>query len=42
MTVRLILALAVALALSACGKKGAPTPEGPPDQVTYPRTYPAY
>jgi hypothetical protein len=29
------------LALSACGKKGAPTPAGPPEDATYPRTYPA-
>jgi len=28
--------------LAACGKKGPPTPPGPPDQVTYPRTYPTY
>jgi predicted small lipoprotein YifL len=36
------LLLALLLAVSACGKKGAPGPEGPPDQVTYPRSYPAY
>ena len=37
-----MLALALALALLAgCGKKGAPVAPGPPDQVTYPRTYPA-
>jgi predicted small lipoprotein YifL len=34
--------LVVALALSACGRKGWPQPAGPPDQVTYPRAYPAY
>jgi predicted small lipoprotein YifL len=28
------------LLLSACGKKGPPEPPGPPDQITYPRTYP--
>jgi len=30
------------LTLAACGKKAAPAPPGPPDQVTYPRSYPAY
>lgn len=35
------LALAAALALSACGKKGPPLPPGPADQITYPRLYPA-
>lgn len=29
------------LTLSACGKKGPPTPAGPADDITYPRTYPA-
>ena len=37
-----LIALAVALALAGCGKKGAPQPPGPADQVTYPRAYPAY
>jgi len=41
MTRALLLALAL-VALAACGKKAAPAPPGPPDQVTYPRTYPAY
>jgi len=27
--------------LAACGKVGAPRPPGPPDQVTFPRVYPA-
>ena len=38
-------ALAIALLaslLAGCGKKGSPVPPGPPDQVTYPRTYPAF
>lgn len=26
--------------LSACGKKGAPHVPGPPEKVTYPRSYP--
>lgn len=38
----LLLALVFALALAGCGKKNAPAPPGPPDQVTYPRSYPAY
>jgi predicted small lipoprotein YifL len=34
-----LIALALAMALSACGKKGPPEP--PDDEpVTYPRTYP--
>jgi hypothetical protein len=37
----LLLALAL-VALAACGKKAAPRPPGPADQVTYPRVYPAY
>ena len=33
--------LAVALALlAACGKKGAPSPPGPADQIIYPKSYP--
>ncbi len=27
--------------LTACGKKGAPSPPGPASEVTYPRTYPS-
>ena len=38
---RLCLMLAVALALLAgCGKKGPPSPPGPPDQIIYPKSYP--
>jgi len=33
--------LLATLALGACGRKGPPVPPGPPDQVIYPRTYPA-
>ena len=33
--------LLLALILSACGRKGPPNPPGPPDQITYPRAYPA-
>lgn len=28
------------LALQACGKKGAPNPPGPQNEITYPRLYP--
>lgn len=38
----LVFAAALLLSMSGCGKKGAPSPPGPADQVTYPRTYPAY
>ncbi len=37
----LLLALAAAL-LGGCGKRGGPSAPGPPDQITYPRSYPAY
>ena len=37
-----ILLLAAAVGLAGCGKRGAPSPAGPADQVTYPRVYPAY
>jgi predicted small lipoprotein YifL len=33
---------AVLLAVAACGKKGPPTPPGPPNEVTWPRTYPTH
>jgi len=39
---RAILLAAALLALAACGKKAAPSAPGPADQVTFPRTYPAY
>ena len=37
-----LLLLVAATLLAACGKRGAPSPPGPPDQITYPRSYPAY
>jgi len=33
--------MALVLSVAACGKRGPPQPPGPPDQLTYPRTYPA-
>ncbi len=37
---RTVLALAVALGLlAACGKKGPPSPPGPP-KIIYPKVYP--
>jgi predicted small lipoprotein YifL len=36
-----LLGMAV-LVLVACGKKGPPSPPGPPDQITWPRVYPTY
>jgi predicted small lipoprotein YifL len=36
-----LLLVALALLLGGCGRKGWPRPAGPPDQITYPRTYPA-
>lgn len=36
----LLAAIILSLPLSACGRKGAPRPPGPPDQVIYPKGYP--
>lgn len=41
MKILFALLLCAVLALSACGKKGSPTPPGPADEAHYPRTYPA-
>jgi len=38
----LAVALASALLLAGCGKKGPPSPPGPPDQIIYPRAYPTH
>ena len=37
----LLLLLAATTLLTACGRVGPVRPPGPPDQVTYPRTYPS-
>lgn len=36
-----MIALALCLALAACGRRGAPTPPGPATDITYPHVYPA-
>ena len=38
---RALLVLLAVLGLAACGRKGAPTPPGPPSAITYPRVYPS-
>jgi predicted small lipoprotein YifL len=40
--VRILAVLLLALALSACGKKGPPQPPGPPEDIIYPRAYPTH
>jgi predicted small lipoprotein YifL len=42
MKVGVLAALMAVLMLAACGKKGAPDPPGPPDQVIWPRVYPTH
>ena len=39
---RIALLLLVGVLLAACGKKGPPSPAGPPDQIIWPRSYPTY
>jgi Prokaryotic lipoprotein-attachment site len=36
-----LIALALCLGLSACGRRGAPTPPGPAADISYPHVYPA-
>ena len=36
----LLVATILSLPLSGCGRKGAPRPPGPPNQVIYPKGYP--
>ena len=42
MKIAIVALLGLMLALSACGKKGAPQPPGPADRISYPKAYPAY
>jgi len=37
----LVLLLPLGLLLSGCGRVGPVHPPGPPERITYPRTYPA-
>jgi predicted small lipoprotein YifL len=38
---KLLPLLFACLALTACGRRGAPTPPGPAADITYPHVYPA-
>jgi len=40
-SILLLFVVLLAAPLAACGKKGAPSPPGPPEKVIYPRVYPA-
>jgi len=37
----LIVLMAAGLLLGACGKKAAPTPPGPQDEIIWPKMYPS-
>jgi predicted small lipoprotein YifL len=37
----LLLCALVALTLTGCGRRGAPSPPGPASAITYPHSYPA-
>jgi hypothetical protein len=38
---KFVLVALLAIGLASCGKRGSPSPPGPPDAVTWPRVYPA-
>ncbi|HEX3401582.1 MAG TPA: lipoprotein [Acetobacteraceae bacterium] len=40
--VALLVAVSCLLAIAGCGKKGPPTPPGPPSEITWPRVYPTH
>lgn len=35
-----LAAFLVLATVAGCGRRGAPSPPGPPDQITWPRVYP--
>ncbi len=37
---KIVLAALLLFGLAACGKKSSPRAPGPPDQITFPKTYP--
>jgi predicted small lipoprotein YifL len=37
-----VLLLLAGLMLAACGKKGPPSPPGPPNEITWPKAYPTH
>ncbi|MDE8345548.1 MAG: lipoprotein [Acidocella sp.] len=37
----IVMVLVLCLSLTACGRRGSPTPPGPASSITYPQTYPA-
>jgi predicted small lipoprotein YifL len=37
----LLIVIISCLALTACGRRGAPTPPGPAADITYPHPYPS-
>ncbi len=39
-SVKVVLAALLLLGVAACGKKSSPRAPGPPDQITFPKTYP--
>lgn len=38
---RVVLVVLAFALLAGCGRKGPPSPPGPPEDVIYPRVYPA-
>ncbi len=42
MSIRMLMCAIVLFALAGCGKRGAPSPPGPPEDITYPKIYPTH